>query len=126
MVWFMVLQVVSTLVELVRLRHKSESEKDLEILLLRRQLAIFERKQDQPMRLSRGGKLTQAVLAAKLKAKTGRTIKQMGKVIRIVNRLRSFAGMVSWYAANGRTGSGIALDIHASTRKSNVWWLSGA
>jgi len=44
MIWFMVLQVVSTLVELVRLGRQSESEKDLEILLLRRQLAIYERR----------------------------------------------------------------------------------
>lgn len=43
MIWFMVLQVVSTLVELVRLGRKSESEKELEIVLLRRQLAIYLR-----------------------------------------------------------------------------------
>lgn len=71
MIWFMVLQVVSTLVELIRLGRKSENEKDLEILLLRRQLAIYERKQSQPMRLSRGEKLMLVVLRTKLKAKTG-------------------------------------------------------
>lgn len=58
MIWFMVLQVVATLVELVRLGRHSESEKDLEILLLRRQLAIYERERDQPRRLSRSEKLT--------------------------------------------------------------------
>jgi putative transposase len=84
MIWFMVLQVVSTVVELVRLGRKSESEKDLEILLLRRQLAIYERKQERAPRLSRGEKLALVVLATKLKAKTGRTIKGMGEVIRIV------------------------------------------
>jgi hypothetical protein len=47
MIWFMVMQVVSTLVELVRLGRQSESEKDLEILLLRRQLAIYERRQER-------------------------------------------------------------------------------
>jgi hypothetical protein len=41
MVWFCVWQVVSTLIELIRLRRRSESDKDLEILLLRRQLAIY-------------------------------------------------------------------------------------
>jgi hypothetical protein len=45
MIWFMVMQVVSTLIELVGLGHQFESEKDLEILLLRRQLAIYERRQ---------------------------------------------------------------------------------
>jgi putative transposase len=80
----MVLQVVATLVELVRLGRKSESGKNLEILLLRRQLAIYERKQSQPMRLSRGEKLTLVVLGTKLRAETGRTIKAMGDVIRMV------------------------------------------
>lgn len=84
MIWFMVLQVVSTMVELVRLRSQSESEKDLELLLLRRQLAIYERRQKRSPRLSRGEKLTLMVLGTKLKARTGRTIKAMGEVIRIV------------------------------------------
>jgi hypothetical protein len=77
-------QVVSTLIGLVRLGCGSESAKDLEILLLRRQLAIYERKQDRAPHLSRGEKLTLVVLATKLKARTGRTIKTMGDVIRIV------------------------------------------
>jgi putative transposase len=89
----MVLQVVSTLVELVRLERQSESDKDVEILLLRRQLAIYERKQDRASRLSRGEKLTLVVLATKLKAKTGRTIKGMGGAIRIVKPTTLF----SWH-----------------------------
>jgi putative transposase len=84
MLWFWVWQVVSTLVELVRLGRRSESDKDLEILLLRRQLGIYERKQERALHLSRGEKLTLVVLAIKLKARTGRTIKAMGDVIRIV------------------------------------------
>jgi putative transposase len=84
MIWFMVLQIVSMLVELVQLRHKSEGEKDLEILLLRRQLVILERRSHPPVRLSRSEKLTLVVLAVRLKAKIGRTIKQVGEVIRIV------------------------------------------
>ena len=93
MIWFMVLQVVSTLVELVRLGRKSESEKDLEILLLRRQLAIYERKQEWSPRLSRSEKLTLVVLGTKLKARTGRTIKSMGEVIRIVKP----ATLLGWH-----------------------------
>ena len=75
MIWFMVMQVISTLVELVILGCKAESEKDLEILLLRRQLAIYERRSDRAPRLSRSEKLPLVVLGAKLKASTGRTIK---------------------------------------------------
>ncbi len=40
MVWFIALQTVSTLVELIQLRRTSTSEQELWILLLRRQLAI--------------------------------------------------------------------------------------
>lgn len=69
---------------MVSLGHRSERAKDLEILLLRRQLAIYERKQDRAPRLSRGEKLMLVVLATKLKTRTGRTIKAMGEVIRIV------------------------------------------
>jgi hypothetical protein len=54
MAWFMVLQMVSTLVELIQLRRTSASDKELEIVLLRRQLAIYERKHRQPIRLTRG------------------------------------------------------------------------
>jgi hypothetical protein len=84
MIWFMVMQVVTMLIELVRLGRQSESDKDLEILLLRQQLAIYERRQERAPRLSRGEKLTSVVLATKLKAKTGRTIKAMSAAIRIV------------------------------------------
>ena len=44
MFWFCVWQVVSTLIELIRLGRRSESGKDFEILLLHRQLAIYERR----------------------------------------------------------------------------------
>ena len=76
--------VVSTLVELIQFRRTSTSDKELEIVLLRRELVIYERKQRQPMRLTGGEKLMQVALAARLKATTGRTIKQLGDVIRIV------------------------------------------
>lgn len=84
MLWFCVWQVVSTLIELIRLGRRSESDKDFEILLLRRQLAIYERRQERAPHLSRGEKLTLIVLSTKLKEQTGRTIKAMGEVIRIV------------------------------------------
>ncbi len=48
------------------------------MLLLRRQLAIFERKQTRPVRFMRGERLLLVVVAKQLKSKTGRTIKEMG------------------------------------------------
>jgi hypothetical protein len=88
-------QVVSTLIELIRLGRRSESDKDFEILLLRRQLAIYERRQARAPQLSRGEKLTLIVLGTKLKAQTGRTIKAMGDVIRIVKP----ATLFGWHRA---------------------------
>lgn len=93
MLWFMVLQIVSTLVELIQLRRTLARDKELEILLLRRQLAVYERIQRQPMRLTRGEKLTLVVLAVRLKATTSRMIKQLGEVIRIVKPKTIF----SWH-----------------------------
>ena len=61
-----------TLLAWIRLGRKSESEKDLEILLLRRQQAIFERKQTKPVRLTRGERLLLVVVAKKLKSTRGR------------------------------------------------------
>ena len=109
MIWFMVLQVVSMLVEMVQLGCASASDKDLGILLLRRQLAIFERKQCQPVRLSRGEKLTLVVLAVRLKAKTGRTIKQMSEVIRIVKPTTPYSQKTSSKRKTGTERDGKKL-----------------
>src|SRR5262245_24175842 len=84
MLWFCVRQFISTLMEFISLGRRSKSNKDLEILLLRRQLAIYERKQSRAPHLSRGEKLMLMVLGTRLKARTGRTIKAMGDVLRIV------------------------------------------
>jgi hypothetical protein len=58
MVWFVVMELFSTLLEWVSLGRTSEKEKTLEILLLRRQLAHVERTLAKPVRPSRGEKLT--------------------------------------------------------------------
>jgi len=63
-------------------RH-SDQEKDLQILLLRHQLAIAERKLKQSVRVSRAEKLTLAVLAVRLRAVTGRPIKQVDHIFRL-------------------------------------------
>ncbi len=81
--WFVVAQVFSALLELFILSRQTEQKKDLEILLLRRQLAIVGRKLDKQLRVSRAEKLTLAFLAMKLKASTGQTARQLRSVIRI-------------------------------------------
>jgi hypothetical protein len=137
MVWFCVWQVVSTLVELIRLGCRSESAKDLEILLLRHQLAIYERKQERAPHLSRGEKLMLVVLATRLKDKTNRTIKGMGDVIRIVKPATLFGwhralvgttlqgdtvGELNQDGCKGKkdVGSSIVLKIYHQGRKHHV------
>jgi hypothetical protein len=71
MIWFLLMQVFSTLLNWVQLRRHSDQEKDLHILLLRHQLAIAERKLKQPVHVSRAEKLTLVVLAVRLRAVTG-------------------------------------------------------
>ncbi len=63
MLWFIMIQMFSTLLQWVGLAEPSEQEKDLEILL-RRQLAILQRKVDTPIRVSRAEKLNLAQLGA--------------------------------------------------------------
>jgi putative transposase len=83
MSWFVVMQVFSILLEWLSLGRKIDREKDLEILLLRRQLAILERKQNKPLRVSRAEKLPLVILTTKLKSTTNRTTRQLSDVIRI-------------------------------------------
>ena len=71
MIWCLLMQCFSILLQGVLLRRQSEGEKDLEILLLRRQLAIVERQHATPRRVSRADKVTLTVLTTQLKSVTG-------------------------------------------------------
>src|SRR5688500_14084768 len=85
MLWFVAMQVFAILLEWLRLGRRSVQEKDLEILLLRHQLAIWERKHKEVVRPSRGDKFTLAVLlTARLKVVTQPTVKELGNIILIV------------------------------------------
>lgn len=59
-------QLAELLLDLGRLLMRTDQSKDIEILLLRRQLAIRLRTQARPPRLTRGEKLALAVLATRL------------------------------------------------------------
>ena len=73
MIWYILAQLYSTLIELLRLSRLSTDEKDLEILVLRRQLDVMGRKSNQVVRPSKEEKWSLAVLAAALK-KGGRLL----------------------------------------------------
>ncbi len=66
MVWCVLAQVFAILVDLLAMGRRSADEKDLEIVLLRHELRLLQRRQPAPARLARWEQLPLAVLAAKL------------------------------------------------------------
>lgn len=68
---------------MIRLGHMTDNEKALEILILRGQLDILERKQEWRIKPNRAEKLFLAVLTARLKKATNRPASQLRDVIRI-------------------------------------------
>jgi hypothetical protein len=83
MIWSILAQIVSTLLELMLLHRQTEQHKDLQILLLRRQLDIVTCKLDKSPPISRADKFMLALLAFKLKRATRWTVRQFEDVIRI-------------------------------------------
>ncbi len=84
MIWFLVSQIFSTLISLIQIGRMSESDKDLEIMVLRYQLGIAERKMQKPLKANRAERMTLAVLAARLKQQTNRPASQFRQLIRLV------------------------------------------
>ena len=50
MVWFILKHIFSTFCDLINIRQLTDQEKDLEILILRQQLSILQRKINHPCR----------------------------------------------------------------------------
>jgi len=65
-VWFVLAHVVAFLVDLATGMRLGDRDKDLQILVLRHQVRLLQRQRPRPPRLTRGEKLTLAVLAAAL------------------------------------------------------------
>jgi hypothetical protein len=70
MLWRVLAQILSLLLVLAANRRQSDQAKDIEILLLRHQLGILQRRVPQPVRPSRREKLALAVLTAKIRSLT--------------------------------------------------------
>lgn len=83
MAWFVLAKLFSVLISLVRLGRLSDPEKDLETLLLRQQISILLRNQDQPVCATRFEKLTLTIIAARLKELTHRSASQLGEFVRL-------------------------------------------
>src|SRR3954471_3503868 len=66
MFWFILAHFVAFVVDLLAARRADNRDKDVQILVLRHQVRLLQRQQARPPRLTRGEKLTLAVLAAAL------------------------------------------------------------
>ncbi|MBC8509021.1 MAG: helix-turn-helix domain-containing protein, partial [Chloroflexi bacterium] len=82
--WFILKYIFSTIFSFITIGRLSEQEKDLEILVLRQQLSILQRKLNHPIKPNRVEKMTLAVLAARLKRISQQSTNQLCNVIRIV------------------------------------------
>ena len=83
-VWYVLAQLWSAIVGLLHIARLSTDDKDLEIMILRHQLDVLQRKHNQVVRPSREQPLTLAVLAAALKKRSRITTRQLARVIRIL------------------------------------------
>jgi hypothetical protein len=83
MAWFFVSLIFSTILDIITVGRQSTLEKDLEIVVLRQQLIILQRKINSPVKPTQIEKLTISILTLKLKRLTNRTTNQLKSVIRI-------------------------------------------
>lgn len=81
MIFFLVAHIFSMLLDLIGLSRQTDHDKNGEILLLRQQLHILQRKQSHPLRISRWEKLTLVVLARTLTGLTTSTRPRLSQVV---------------------------------------------
>src|SRR3712207_4149757 len=81
MVYWLFTHVVAAFFDLLTITRSSERQKDLELLRLRQQLRILQRKLRQPPRIARWEKCTLAVLAAKLAHLTTNIQPRLGQIL---------------------------------------------
>ena len=81
MLYFLLAQALSALLDLIWSHHRSDHDKDSEILVLRQQLLILQRNQPRPPRISRWEKLTLLVLVRILTALTNGARLRLSQVV---------------------------------------------
>jgi hypothetical protein len=82
--WFVLAHIFSTILSLLQVRRLSDKDKDMEIVILRHQLAVMTRLHAKPVKPNRAEKMTLAMLTKKLKQSTNRSTGQLRDVIRII------------------------------------------
>ena len=81
--WHILANIFTIFLTLFRLNFRSDREKDLEILILRQQLNILQRKHNQIVRPERVDRVILSVLTVRLKHIGGQTISRLRNIIQI-------------------------------------------
>ena len=84
MVWFIITHIISTILSMIQVSRLSDKDKDMEVIILRHQLAVMTRLHAKPVKPNRAEKLTLAMLTKKLRQSTNRSASHLRDVIRIV------------------------------------------
>ena len=125
MLWFIPTCCCSLLLELVLLRLQSDQAKDLQILLLRRQLEIVQSKLDKPLRVSRAEKFSLALLNVRLKHITGQSVKELSDVIRIFQPQTVLKWHRElWFGGSGHTSTEHGVVAQEPTSNWSAWCCS--
>lgn len=82
--WFILAHIFSSLLSMIQVSRLSDQDKDLEVIILRHQLAVMTRLHAKPAKPNRVEKMTLAVLTTKFKRSKNRTAHQLRSVIRII------------------------------------------
>ena len=82
--WFILAHIFSTILSLIQVGRLSDKDKDLEVIILRHQLAVMTRLHGKPVKPNHAEKMTLAVLTKKLRQSKNRSTNQLRDVIRII------------------------------------------
>jgi len=130
MVWSIITLIFSTFLDIITIGSQSNLEKDLEILILRQQISILQRKLNSPIRPSRVEKLTLSILTVNLKKLTNQTANQLKSVIRIFHPetiLRWHRELVreKWTYPYKNKGGRPSISTELDVRPQNKWdtWM---
>ena len=84
MVWFILAHIFSTILSLIQVSRLSDKDKDLEVIILRHQLAVMTRLHAKSVKPNRAEKMTLAILTKKLRQSKKQSANQLRQFIRIV------------------------------------------
>ena len=82
--WSILAHIFSTIFSFIQVSRLSDKDKDLEVIILRHQLAVMTRLHAKPFKPNRAEKMTLAVLTKKLRQSKNHSTNQLRRVIRIV------------------------------------------